>query len=120
MTPDPKQSLHLAFQHLDTFSVPGVGTFRRRYFGAVIDHQQKKIDPPSERFVLETGESSLAQLEDFFFRHFDLQIDRAKALVQEAGEWVLGELKKAGSLVLPGWGELQKDENDIDFVQTVK
>ncbi|MEM0996574.1 MAG: hypothetical protein AAGN35_05830 [Bacteroidota bacterium] len=116
MNPDPRQSLQLAFQHLDTFSVPGIGTFERRYFGAVIDHQNKKIDPPAERFVLEKGEQSTAQLEDFYFRYFDLQIDRARSLVQEVGTWAREELQRAGSLVFPGWGALNYADQEIDFV----
>jgi hypothetical protein len=117
MSIDPKHSLQLAFQHLDAFSVPGVGTFKRTYFGAVIDHRQKKIMPPAERFVLQKGDSFQEKLVDFYFRHLDLKIDRARELAIEVGNFVIEELKKAGRLLLPGWGELRKAEGDaIDFV----
>lgn len=117
MSIDPQHSLQLAFQHLDTFSVPGVGTLKRTYFGAVIDHQQKKILPPAERFVLVKGEAHEEGLVQFYFRFLELKIDRARELVQEVGDYVREELKKAGSLMLPGWGEFRDAEGqDIAFV----
>ena len=80
---DPQHSLQLAFQNLEAFSVPGVGTFKRKYFSADIDHSKKIVSPPGEHFVLEKGEALSDKLEDFYFRYLDLKIDRAKELVQE-------------------------------------
>ena len=113
---DPQHSLQLAFQHLEAFSLPGVGTFKRSYFAAFVDHAQKKIIPPGERFVLEKGDSQLGQLEDFYFRYLDLSINRAKELVSEVSKFVLAEIKEVGRLVLPGWGELSSGESDkVEF-----
>lgn len=111
---DPQHSLQLAFQHLDAFGIPGVGTFRRAYYSAVIDHQKKKIMPPGEKFVFEKKVTQVAQLEDFFFRFHDLSIGRAKELVNEVAEFIQTETQKAGKLLLPGVGEL-RGAGGIDF-----
>lgn len=103
---DPKQSLRAAFRHLDTFSVPGIGTFVRRNVPAKIDQQSKKILPPSQEFSLEIGEAYVARLEDFYHRHYNISLQKARDLVINIRFWLVRELKAFGNLVLKGVGEL--------------
>ena len=103
---DPKQSLRAAFSHLDTFSVPGIGTFVRRNIPAKIDQENKKILPPSQQFALEIGEAYVARLEDFFHRHYSISLQKARDLVINIRFWLVRELKAFGNLVLKGVGEL--------------
>ena len=108
MVLDPRQSLQLAFAHLDAFSVPGIGTFRRARYSAVLDHQAGTIQPPGERFILEKGEALVERLQDFYFRHLHISIGRAEELVQSVASFVQGELRQGGSLSVPGIGQIQR------------
>jgi hypothetical protein len=108
MVLDPRQSLQLAFAHLDAFSVPGIGTFRRARYSAVLDHQAGTIQPPGERFILEKGEALVERLQDFYFRYLHLSIGKADELVASVAGFVQGELQKGGSLILPGIGQIQR------------
>jgi hypothetical protein len=105
---DPRQSLQLAFAHLEAFSVPGVGTFRRARYSAVIDHQSGTIQPPGERFILEKGESLVDRLTDFYFRHFHLSIGKAGELVQSVAAFLQLELQQGGAVAVPGIGKIQR------------
>lgn len=108
MVLDPKQSLQLAFAHLDAFSVPGVGTFRRARYSAVMDHQAGTIQPPGERFILEKGEALVERLQDFFFRYLHISIGKAGELVQAVASFLQAELQKGGSVAVPGIGQIQR------------
>lgn len=108
MVLDPKQSLQLAFAHLDAFSVPGIGTFRRARYSAVLDHQAGTIQPPGERFVLEKGEGLVDRLEDFYFRHMQLSIGKAGELVKSVADFLSQELQKGGTVSVPGIGQIQR------------
>jgi hypothetical protein len=108
MVLDPRQSLQLAFAHLDAFSVPGIGTFRRARYSAVLDHQAGTIQPPGERFVLEKGEGMVDRLEDFYFRHMHLSIGKAGELVKSVADYLVQELQKGGTVGVPGIGQIQR------------
>ncbi len=103
---DPQKSLHAAFLHLDTFSVPGIGTFVRRHIPARIHPETRTIDPPRQRFALETGEAYVARLEDFFLRHYQLTLDKARDMVSQVRSWMVRDLKGKGQLELEGIGVL--------------
>lgn len=107
MENDPRQALTLAFQHLDTFSVPGVGTFRRSYFPALIDTKAGKISPPGERFVYESGEKFVEALEAFYAKRFTLDMAGAKDLVAKVKLWMVKGLKGGGRLALEGVGTME-------------
>ena len=110
MTHDPRQSFELAFRHLDAFSLPGIGTFRRLRFSAVVDHQAGKINPPGERFVLEKGEGLVDRLVDFYFRFHTLSIGNAKALCDSVAAHIRAELEAGRMIQVAGIGTLSKSE----------
>ena len=113
---DPKKSLLLAFKHLDQFSIPALGTFRRSRIAAKIDHQSKKILPPQEVFVLESGEGQSAALQDFFFRFYNLKINQAKELMEKVSAFVATELETKGLIYLEGIGKLKgSSEENVAF-----
>lgn len=109
---DPKKSLLLAFKHLDQFSIPALGTFRRSRMAAKIDHQSKKILPPMEVFVLDSGEAEPTALEDFFFRFYNLKINQAKELMAKVSDFVSEELKTNGLIYFEGIGKLKGSSED--------
>lgn len=115
---DPRQSLQLAFAHLDAFSVPGVGTFRRTRYSAVIDHQSGIIQPPGERFILERGETLVERLTEFYFRFLDLSISKAHEMVDAVAAFVLAEVRRGEGLPLPGIGKLQAGRQTAMGVST--
>ncbi len=114
---DPQQSLIVAIRQLDTFSVPGIGTFARKRVAAQIDHQTKRILPPQERFVLEPGEDQVQLLQDFLGRYYNLTAEKAQALSDEIGQWVANTLAQTGVVHFDGFGKLRKEEgSDAEFV----
>ena len=107
MENDPRNALRLAFQNLDTFSVPGVGTFRRSYFPASIDREKDLIHPPGTKFVHESGEKHVGLLEDFYQDHFKLDLEKARELVSQVKLWMVKGLKGGGRLTLKNVGTLE-------------
>lgn len=119
METKPQETLELAFRHLDTFSVPGFGTFKRKYFPARVDTASKQVFPPSEEFVMEPGDEFVAILENFFFRFYKIKIDEAKDMVTRLRGHVVHELKTSGKLLVDGYGELRMS-NGKEFSFTAK
>lgn len=117
MNLDPHSALQLAFRHLDGFSVPSLGTFKRVRVMAQIDHQKKRILPPQERFVLEPGEDQLSGFEDFLFRWYNIKIDAAKEFALKIGSHLQDALQSHGQVRIDGVGLLRRDEaGEVDFV----
>jgi|GEM_PF-6269278 len=115
METDSKTILTHAFQSLELFSVPGLGTFRRSYFPAHIDRATQVISPPGERFILEKGEGYTDRLEAFITKTFAVG-DKAKDKIQELRSWVIKELKQGKPLEIAGIGKLQLNPNkEVDF-----
>jgi hypothetical protein len=110
MQPDSQQSFQLAFRHLSTFSVAGIGTFVRKRVAAQVDHQSKRILPPQDRFLLEPGETQVAKLEEFYTRHFQLAPEQGRDLAAQVATWVAERLTDAGQVQIDGYGRLRKDE----------
>lgn len=108
MSLDPTQSLQLAFQNLDAFSVSGIGTFKKVRIPAVIDHQAGKIQPPTQRFILEKGDGLVGRFEDFCFRFHDLSIGDAKELAQKVADHVADEIRRSGKFLIPGIGAIHR------------
>lgn len=104
---DPKNSILLAFKHLDAFSIPQLGTFERVRKAAKIDQHSKKIAPPMEVFVLHAGDAEPSALQDFFFRYYDLKIDQAKELTEKVVAFIGTELQEKGNLFFEGFGLLK-------------
>ncbi|MFM2376678.1 MAG: hypothetical protein RLZZ165_1775 [Bacteroidota bacterium] len=116
MNLDPESALQLAFQHLDSFSVEGVGTFQRSRMMAQIDHQKKRILPPREIFVLTEGEDMLHRLEDFLFRWYNLRIGDATALAGKVSDFLLDRLNLNPAHRIDGIGTLRRSPlGDIEF-----
>ncbi len=119
MKTDPKSTLQLAFQQLEVFSIPGVGTFRRSHFPAHIDRETNIIRPPGERFILEKGERYVDRLEKFLARsisHGEEAVGKVPTGVSEIKAWLVRELKKGEELVVPGVGRLQlSKEKEVKF-----
>ncbi len=119
MKTDPKNIIQQAFQDLEVFSIPGVGTFRRSYFPAHIDRETNTIYPPGERFVLEKGEQFVDKLEGFLARSHDFG-QKAEIKVQtnisEVKIWLVRELKAGKKLIFPGVGSLElKKGKEVGF-----
>lgn len=119
MKTNPKNTLQLAFQQLEVFSIPGVGTFRRSYFPAHIDRETNVIRPPGERFILEKGERYLDKLEDFISRSIESGEEASGKVVEGVADirtWLVRELKKGGKLIFPGVGSLElSKEKEVQF-----
>ena len=112
MKTDPKSTLQLAFQTLDKFSIPGVGTFQRSYFPAHIDRDSKIIRPPGERFSFESGDGYVDRLEAFVAKSGE----KVLSGVGEIKSWLVRELKKGGSLIFPGVGKLElRQGKEVSF-----
>ena len=112
MKTDPKSTLELAFQTLDKFSIPGVGTFQRSYFPAHIDRDAKIIRPPGERFSFESGDGYVDRLEAFVAKSGE----KVLSGVGEIKSWLVRELKKGGSLIFPGVGKLElRQGKEVSF-----
>ena len=106
---DLRNSLNLAFQHLNAFSVPGIGTFRQEYKPARIDHLHGRISPPVYAFSLVNEEDEPSALENFLFTHFKVSINKAKEAVKSIGDLIKDEIKSFGKFVLLGIGEVRKN-----------
>lgn len=116
METDSQKILTRAFQSLELFSVPGLGTFRRSYHPAHIDNDTKVITPPGERFVFERGEDYTDRLESFVAKTFDAG-ELAKDKVKELRSWIVRELKKGKPLNFPGIGKLElESDKEVNFV----
>lgn len=116
MSIDLKAAILSAFQNLDAFSVPGVGTFRRIFQEAKVDHEKKLFAPPSEEFILESGELQVQNLEDFFFRHLKVNVRKAKDLVNATADWFRQETAEGKSILFPGIGKVvAPSENDYQL-----
>ena len=107
MENDPRLALQLAFQHLNTFSVPGVGTFKKSRFPAKIDSESGKISPPGEKFVHASGEKHVAELEAFYKSHFKLSAAKTKEMVDAVKLWLMRGLKGGGRIKLDGVGTME-------------
>lgn len=116
MSMDPHTALLAAFRHLDEFSVPGVGTFRRVRQAAQIDHVRKRIHPPQENFVVEGGETHIRNLEEFLGRALGLEVPDRYAAVNAIAAHITDQLTDSGTLKVEGSGLLRRDESgDLQF-----
>lgn len=116
MSVDPHTALLAAFRHLDEFSVPGVGTFRRVRQGAQIDHVRKRIQPPQENFVIEGGETHIRNLEEFLGRALGLEVPDRYEAVNAIAAHITDQLAQSGTLKVEGSGLLRRDESgDLQF-----
>lgn len=120
MKTDAKSTLQQAFQQLEVFSIPGVGTFRRTYFPAHIDREKNIIRPPGERFILEQGERYVDRLEKFItgtLARGGEAGEKVVAGVADIRSWLVRELKKGGKLMFPGVGSLElSQEKEVKFI----
>ncbi|MFN8395443.1 MAG: hypothetical protein U0176_12435 [Bacteroidia bacterium] len=110
MSVDPHTALLAAFRHLDEFSVPGVGTFRRVRQGAQIDHVRKRIQPPQENFVVEGGETHIRNLEEFLGRALGLEVPDRYEAVNAIAAHITDQLSYSGTLRVDGSGTLRRDD----------
>lgn len=115
-TPEVQKMLALAFGNLSVFGIPKVGTFRKAFVSAEVDGTQKKIDPPGESFILETGDDAGRALEHFFISFLKLSSDQAKNWVKKISWSMMGELELGNVYGIEEVGELQKVGNAIQFL----
>lgn len=109
MKSELRQYLTQAFQHLNRFSVPGIGTFRRERVAARVDNFNKIVHPPGENFLLEPGEHYVSYFTDYFFHSMRMNHGAAEALTREIGQGVRSEVEAQGFYEIAGVGRLSKD-----------
>ncbi len=97
-----------ALVHLEEFSLPKVGTFKKVYLPAKIVPQKKIIIPPITKFELEKGERKTDLFVRFLMNEYGLREDEARAITQELGEFVSSYVGSVGSLEIPGIGNIVK------------
>lgn len=107
---DPHTALQLAFQQMKEFSVPGIGTFKRRRAMAQIDHQKKRIQPPYEEFVLAEGEGALTAFEQFLGKTFGIAPREAQEFAVATGTYLKADLEQSGLARIEGVGTLQRND----------
>jgi|GEM_PF-2828901 hypothetical protein len=113
MAIDPRNSLSLAFQHLDLFSVPEIGTFRKVRQSAVVDHQSGKILPPCEKFVWEKGFDHSSALREFLSRHHQVPGGEVGHLPFRISDHLLSEIKSSGQASLSIAGVLKPSPAEL-------
>lgn len=101
-------SLNLAFRSLDLFSIPRIGTFRKVYHSAVVNHKEGRIEAPSEGFAFEEGEEYVSALDKMIRKSMDLQEADSSLMVQDLSVKILAALEARGRYEIPGIGELVK------------
>lgn len=110
---DSIQALTLAFQHLEKFSIPRVGTFTRTDIPAEIDHQQGLVNPPSAKVELTKGEADNATTTAFFQSHFGLDQGKAKDLLDQVSKAIFLQLEVSDQFPVPGVGVIKKDDKGV-------
>ncbi|MCB9235707.1 MAG: hypothetical protein H6581_28935 [Bacteroidia bacterium] len=115
---DSGHSLNLAFRSLDLFSIPRIGTFRKVWKSAVVDHISGRIEPPSERFVFEKGEKYVEALQNFAHKRLGLDDSAAEALIQDLSGEILSGLEARHRFRITGIGELVREKDDSIHMKT--
>lgn len=112
METKPQSLLELAFNHLEGFSIPRIGTFIRRYQASAIDHKDKKVMPPAKVFTLEKGEERIEHLQSFFRKRFDISPTKSEVWVEVLSSFIEKKIGEAGKLRVSGFGEISKNAED--------
>lgn len=113
---DLRKSLEMAFGHLNRFSVPGIGTFKKSYHRSEIDHRDKMVLPPQEMFELTKegarldASKEIEILVNFFFQQFKTTLEIARDAVRDLGDLIREEISSYDSYVILGIGEIRQNE----------
>ena len=91
---------------------PGIGVFKMHYQPASFLPTGNVITPPSATLIFKAGEEkSLHSFFSFASRELDVEISEAAGDFNEYIYQLREKLLRNGSLELPGFGKLLKDEN---------
>ncbi len=96
-----------ALRHLDSFSVPGIGSFYRAYIPAKIQEVEKKVQAPREVIVFteEISPSGVRALEQFLNRPGNPAVEQAFA-AETMGKEIIQVLNVNGKYELKGLGRI--------------
>ncbi len=97
-----------ALVHLEEFSLPKVGTFKKVYLPAKIVPQKKVIIPPITKFELERGERKTETFIRFLVNEYGLREEEARNITEDLGQFVSSYVASVGNLEIPGIGNIVK------------
>lgn len=105
-----------AFKELDAFSVPGIGTFRKKRLSAKVEHLNKQVLPPTMGFVLEMDSIPVRSLEDYFFRNLEVSVAKATELVESVKKYFQNGTENGSGVEIPDVGTVVQNQGNFELV----
>ncbi|MEL6697007.1 MAG: SPOR domain-containing protein [Bacteroidota bacterium] len=99
-----------AFQELDAFSLPSIGTFRKVHLSAQLDDENQRIHPPKVEVEFSPTVDTQVSLVKYLVQQIHMPEIEAEEIVQDIQTEILDELKKQSRFDLPKIGFLHQDQ----------
>ncbi|MEL6631446.1 MAG: SPOR domain-containing protein [Bacteroidota bacterium] len=99
-----------AFQELDAFSLPSIGTFRKVHLSAQLDDENQRIHPPKVEVEFSPTVDTQVSLVKYLVQQIHMPEAEAGEIVQDIQTEILGVLKKQSRFDLPEIGFLHQDQ----------
>lgn len=109
--------LRTAFQELDAFSIPGIGTFRKVHRAAQVDEGGLRVLPPMAEFEYEEDIHASLLLNKYLIDHIQLDIGEAEEIVSEIKDNILESLHENSRFEMAQYGILtQTESGKLQFI----
>ncbi|MEO0583322.1 MAG: SPOR domain-containing protein [Bacteroidota bacterium] len=99
-----------AFQELDAFSLPSIGTFRKVHLSAQLDDENQRIHPPKVEVEFSPTVDTQVSLVKYLVQQINMPQAEAEEIVKDIQTEILGVLKKQSRFDLPEIGFLHQDQ----------
>lgn len=100
-------------------SLPGIGVIGLERSPAKADFSEKMFYPPSEQWTIKQGMSDDERFIQYVAHKTNVSTAMATEQVQMFCNYIMGEIKNAGEVSLPGIGLLKNDESGVFHLEPV-